>query len=387
MSIRSTFVSLRALLKLCTVLALATPLVASGNKLPADTKELSITWKGDSLSLEQLEAQAPSPGPLAKQLGRYESWVQKHEYHVALSDDGRVILMTHSAKASKSRMKLVEASLLAFDKLMAPPNREGSDESFLTAGWGVGQHRPDSQPVVLIEVQKPSQYHSLCSDLGSMSERLESWAMTATHSPSFAQETVAAAAWQSAPAGYEIGEVWRSENELVNSLARLLLHRSYGPQPTWLRLAASWQIEMEVLDGLYCFPYRKDFIAIDSHDGWEKVLNREFKKRKKEPLAHAEFASWKRNTWDDTHARLAWGFVEFLAKHKPEVLPAIAEEFRQIYKKGSIITSDNVNWRSNPSYQIPVDEQFSVLISEGGEDLYGEASNFLRKWKRYKPGK
>jgi hypothetical protein len=380
-------VPVRILMALSATLALSTPLVSSPISLVPKVQDIDVQWKGKMLSLEQLKAKAPSPLALTEQLERYQDWVLENDYHVALSADGRVILVTQSPKASKSRMKLVEDSLLVFDKLMLPPHREGSQETFLTAGWGVGQHRPDSQPVVLIEVQKSAQYHSLCSDLGSMNQRLENWAQTVTDEPGFAQEEVAAAAWQSAPIGYELGEVWRPENELVNSLARLLLHRSYGPQPTWLRLATSWRIEMEVLDGLYCFPYRKAFIAIDAHDGWEKVLKREFGKRKKTPLAHAEFANWKRNTWDDAHARLSWGFVEFLARHKPEVLPAVAEEFRLLYKDGSVITSDNINWTSNPNYQIPVDEQLTVLTGQGGENLFAEASSFLRSWKRYKPKK
>lgn len=370
----------------CSPLVTATALLVLAAPLAAQDS-LSVRWKGKTIAVEDIYGKLPSAAAIEDQLARYEDWVVANEYHVSLSKEGRVILITEFSKLSKRRMKLVEKALEAFDDLMSPPSRSDSGETFVSASWGVGEHEPDSEPVVLIEVEKEDQYQELCAGLGALEPRLRGWATSMTREPGFAEEQVSAAAWQAAPDGFELGQVWRPENELVNRLSRLLLNRSFGPQPTWLRVASAWRIEMEVMDSIYCFPYRQGFIGVGDHGGWENELKRAFKKRKKTPLEHKEFASWQRNTWSPEHAQLSWGFVEFLARHKPEVLPAIAEEFRLLYKAGSMITEPDGSWRTNPSYQIPVDVQQAILTDNAGETLYAEASEFLRSWKRYKPKK
>ena len=367
---------------LCTamaLLALATPLAAQDG--------LTVIWKGKTLALQDIEGQLPGADAIEDQIERYSEWIEKNEYHVALSQDGRVILITESSKHSKRRLKLVESTLKSFDGLMSPPDRSESDETFVSASWGLGQHEPDSEPVVLIEVKNEEQYHELCARLGALEPNLRGWANSMLSEPGFAEEQVSAAAWQAAPEGYELGQVWRPENELVNRLSRLLLNRSFGPQPTWLRVASAWRVEMDVMGSIYCFPYRQGFVGIGDHGGWENELKRSFKERKKSPLEHKEFAGWKRNTWSPEHAQLSWGFVEFLARHKPEILPAVAEEFRLLYKAGSLLTEADGSWRTNPGFQVSVDAQYAVLVDNAGEGLFEEASEFLRSWKRYKPKK
>lgn len=374
----------------------------------ASLGDLEVQWKGKAHSLADLESKledAQSPGVLAK-LHEYADWILENEYMVALSKDARVILVTPSKRDNKRCLKLVEETLKSFDGLMAPPERgstrEATVDSSEDAGDGddifadafgpvdigdEGLHVPDSEPVMVFEVSKEEQYRELLTGVGNDHPRMEDWARSVASEPGFAEEQLAAAAWQAAPDGFELGDVWRPENELVNRLARLLLHRSYGVQPTWLRVATAWRVEMEVQGDIYCFPYRKEFVGIGDHGGWSPNIKTQFKKRKKDPLKPEEFATWQRNTWDEDKAHLSWGVVEYLAKHKPESLPAIAEEFRLLFNSGFRTTFGDGTWKTDPRYEVPVEKQTEVLQSHAGEDFLEETSEFFRKWKSYKPKK
>ena len=372
-------------IKIGPIATLAASCILAAVPAYASQDELTVQWNGTQLPVEGIEEHVPSVMGLAAQMARYTDWIQENEYHMGLSKDGRVVLITESVQILEKRMKLVEAALKSFDKLMAPPNRAGSKETFKVSAWGAGQHQPDSEPVVLIEVKKEGQFRDLCQGIGTLQPSLSEWASSVAGSPGFAQEQLSAAAWQAAPDGYELGTVWRPENELVNRLARMLLFRSYGALPTWLRVASAWHIEMEVMDSLYCFPYRSEFVGIGEHSGWEKQLKSEFKKRKKTPLQFNEFGGWQRNTWDADHASYSWGIVQYLARHQPGSLPAVAESFRVMTKEGSLTTHADGSWNLNPSYQIPVEAQFKVLQDQVGNEVMEQTSAFLRAGKRYKP--
>ncbi|MEM1452128.1 MAG: hypothetical protein AAF957_14420 [Planctomycetota bacterium] len=370
-------------------LAVPSAAAAAATAHPAPLSPQEIHWRGRPTAVGALAAELgqPNANAVAGSLDRYDEWVEANDYHVALSEDGRVVLITKSKKASKRRMKLVEEALDAFDALLAPPDRSASEESFVVAEWGVGDHVPDAEPVVLIEVEGADRYRSLLTGIGAERPQLEGWARSQFSQPGFAEERVSTAAWQAAPDGFEVGDVWRSENELVNRLARLLVHRSFGPQPTWLRIGCAWRVEMAVQGSIYCFPYRQEFVGVGEHGGWEADLKRAFKKRKKRPLEVDEFASWRRNRWSDEHAQLAWGFVEYLARHEPTALPEVAEAFRERYKAGFRTTHDDGTWSTDPTFQVPMDAQLEVLRSSAGEDVMERATAFFRAGKRYRPRK
>jgi hypothetical protein len=349
---------------------------------------VSVTWKGEQLSAVELEetlseeVSALISGEVMEQLARFSEWVLANEYTVTLSNDARVVLITASKKVSMRRMKLVDETVAVFDQLMSL----GEEGDGPAAENGAGSPK-SSRPVVLVETEDEGQYRALVSGLASQDPDMERWAASVTGQPGFSEMRIASAVWQSEPVGYEIGEVWRSENELVNRLARLLLHRRYGRQPTWLGVASAWRVEMEVLDTIYCFPYRGGFVGVGDHGGWQTHLKSEFKKRKKSDLRPDEFAAWKPNTWDEEEAHMAWGFVEFLARHKPGVLGAFAAEYRELFEVGYLTTFPDGSWRTNPSFVVSLEEQAALLESLGGEGLFDAASEFFRKGKRYRPAR
>lgn len=373
----------------------------------ASLGELEVQWKGKKFSLDGLEtafSEGQGAGVLAKLRG-YSDWVTSNEYVVALSSDARVILVTPDKRQSKRSLKLVEETLSAFDELMSPPERghaqeaaaevdpaEAEEDPFADAFGPVStgeeaDHMPDSEPVMLFEVGKESLYRDLLTGVGNDNPRMEGWARSVASEPGFAEEQLSAAAWQSAPDGYELGDVWRPQNELVNRLARLLIHRSFGAQPTWLRVSAAWRVEMEVHGDIYCFPYRKEFVGVGDHGGWAPNIKTQFKKRKKKPLQPEEFASWKRNNWNESKAHLSWGVMEYLARFKPETLPAIAEEFRLMFNEGYKTTYPDGTWTTDPRFEIPLSEQAAVLQDHLGESYLEDISEFFAKGKSYRPKK
>ncbi len=141
------------------------------------------------------------------------------------------------------------------------------------------------------------------------------------------------------------------------------------------------------MGSIYCFPYRKEFVGIGEHEGWESEIKGEFKKRKKKPLEFSEFAEWKRGSWDQNEAALAWGFGQFLIQHRPGALAEFAEANRLAYKAGFTVDHGDGSWSTNPSFQVSPEAQLETLQHIAGEEVLSEASNFFRSWRRYKPAK
>ena len=367
------------------VLSSAAFAAPSLSDLPSDS--LSVLWKGQAVALESIEAEAGAQrySGVTRQLDRYRSWISENEYHVALSGDLRVVLVTQSEEVSKKRMELVVETLAAFDAFLAPPDRSESKETYRGGEWGVREHAPDAEPVVLIEFQTGLHYQTLLTSLEEADPDMETWAAAQASEPGFVDERFTATGWQEAPAGFEIGQVWRSKNELVNRLSRLLLYRSYGRQPNWLTQATGWAIEQTVVGDIYCFPSRNEFVEIGEHEGWRKEINDEFKPRKKKPLQFSEFAEWQSGTWDIDEAATAWGFMHFLLQEQPDVLPAFAEANRLAYRAGFTVDDEDGNWSTNPSFTVTPAAQLEFLTAEAGEDLLEDATDFFRRWKKMRP--
>lgn len=370
-----------------TSLVLTTAVFAAAPQSASAAEALPVLWKGQTVSLDAIEGKADAEqyAAITRQIDRYRSWIVENEYHVAVTDDLRVVLVTQSKKSSEKRMKLVADTLATFDAVLSPPDRSNSTETYRGGEWGVREHAPDAEPVVLIELEKGLHYQTLLTALEETEPGMESWASIQSTEPGFADERFMATGWQAAPDGFEIGQVWRSENELVNRLSRLLLFRSYGPQPNWFTQAAGWAVEQDVMGSIYCFPYRTEFVGVGEHVGWRNEIKNDFKSRKKKPLELSEFADWQRGTWDLDEAATAWGFVQFLIQEKPDAIPAFAEANRLAYRAGFTVDHGDGTWSTNPSFAVSPKAQFDFLTAEAGEDVLQDATDFFRSWKKLRP--
>jgi hypothetical protein len=274
-----------------------------------------------------------------------------------------------------------------FDQLLPAPERTAEDLEVREVEWGAAQLVPDRNPVVLVRVKDPSHYDSLLDQMASSQSYLSGWVSSARGQTGFVSQATQAGAWLEAPPGLEIGQVWRSENELVNRLTQLLFYRRFGLQPHWFKISLAWNLEQGVLRSIYSFPGRDEFVGIGEHSGWAPELKSRFKKRKKEPLTFPEFGAWERGKWDMKSAQTSWGLMAFLAQHRPESLAAIAEDLRKYHKDHSIITHPDGRWEIVSGYEVPDDVQAEIVRRHAGEDYLDEASDFFRTGRRYRPSK
>lgn len=368
----------------CSPLVLALSLSLSAPLTAQEPGDVPVTWSGKDTTLGALPA--PVVEKLAPTLQHWLPWSQLSEYRTLIEKEGRAVLLTRATgAAAKKQQELMTKTVEAFEKLL-PAQERDPNEDFLEAEWGVGEQVPDREPVVLVELDKTAHFASLLDHVGHESPRMASWAASQKNSTGFVSDGTLSAAWLSAPPDLELGDVWRPENELVHRMSRMLLRRRFGDQPYWFKVAVSWRMEQEVLGDIYCFPGREEFVGVGQHVGWEIELKQAFKKRK-EALRASEFVEWSDGTWNAESAAVAWGVVTFLAEHRPEALPQIAEDYRRLHKKGARVVYDDGRWELRPTYSIPVDDQEGVLESRGGEGVLEEMRDFFRTGKRWKPAK
>ncbi len=361
----------------------AAPLPAAA--LRTDEKGAVVHWKGAAYPPDALPEEMPEV--VAAAVASWAEWGARKGYRLDVDDEGRVILMTMGKSAPEKDLELVAQTTELFDRLLPAPERTAEDLAVREVEWGAAQLVPDRDPVVLVRVKDPSHYDSLLDQMASTQPDLSGWARSARGQTGFVSQATQAGAWLEAPPGLELGQVWRSENELVNRLTQLLFYRRFGTQPHWFKIALAWNLEQGVLRSIYSFPGRDEFVGIGEHSGWEPELKRRFKKRKHEPLAVDEVATWKQGEWDMQSAQIAWGLMAFLAEHRPDALSAIAEDLRKYHKAHSIITHPDGKWEIVPGYEVPAEVQAEIIRRHAGEDCLAEASEFFRKGKRYKPSK
>lgn len=348
--------------------------------------EALVTWKGEQVTISDLPESMREN--VCRALAHWASWAGGAGYRIALQDEGRVILVTDDdARAAARRMQLVAKTVAAFDVLLPAIDHEGSQEDFLAAEWGVGEIVPDRDPVVLFELADVESFGSLLDHMGKEVPRLASWAAGRKQGTGFMYNEVLSGAYLEAPPGFEIGKVWRAENELVNRLSRLMLQSRFGNQPHWFKLGVAWNVEQEVLGALYSFPGRADFVGVGDHGGWELELKQEFKKRRKQPLTFDEFGRWQNGTWEPEAAHISWGIVHFLSQHRVGALSPLAEALRLAQKEGARTIHADGTWNLQGDYQVPSDRQQAFLVEYAGEDVLTDTTDYFRAGERYKPSK
>lgn len=322
---------------------------------------------------------------------RWAPWAEELDYRMDIDPTGRVLLLTGDGtkgKKAKKMVPLVAATTAVFDELLPEPEvRADAGEQVEQPTWGVGIPVPGQDPIVLICAASEHHYSRMLEHLTELYPYLKQWAAGAHGGPAFVDFATQTSGWLDAPPDMEIDLVWRTENELVDALALLLVQRRFGNQPDWMRQGIAWYHEMQVHGDIYSFPGRDSFASVGEHAGWKNELKRAFKKRKKQPLELDEFVTLSRGTWEQAKAELAWGFVEFLAEYKRDSFPAMLEGLRISHKRNSRIDHEDGTWELIPGYVVPPETQREILLEEGGDALFEEASEYFVSWKPYKPGR
>jgi len=151
----------------------------------------------------------------------------------------------------------------------------------------------------------------------------------------------------------------------------------------WLSMGLAWYMEMEQIDGIYCFPYRTGFVSSGEHENWNK-LNENRLRRRKEPLTMRELAALKRGTWDTNGAHLAWGVVSFLVRFHPEAMPEILDELYTLWDEQGRSEDGDGNWERIPGFEPDLKTQLAVF-EKHVPDFLSQLLKYFAKGKLYKP--
>jgi hypothetical protein len=316
-----------------------------------------------------------------QELRAWGAWCQEHGYQAVLDEQGRALLVTSAERNDLD--KLVEKARKAGELVdaIAPLPERDPDETFLVPEWGLGQHVPERDTAAVALVETQSELDSLLALLETLKPFLAGQLPARQTVPAFHSGEGSTGALLSAPKDVEIGTVWRVHNEVVNRLARLLLHRRFGELPYWLEMGLAWHVEQSVMGDLYSFPGRDEFVSVHDHEGWKNELKREFKKRRKEPLRLDELTGWTSRRWNGHSAALAWGFARFLTEQPPQSVSAILEALRLDMKENGVKVEPDGSWQVVVGYATPVEAQHRILAAQLGDDYLERVSDYFRTWK------
>lgn len=342
----------------------------------ADPESAFLTWKGRGWSLA--EASAHLPDVARAELAIWEPWCLAQGYRALLDERGTAIVVAAAKRRDLERLaQRCEAVTRAVDALAPQPARDPA-ETFLKASWGVGQHVPESGPATVAVLEADPDFDAALAVMVALKPFLADRLPKDESPATFHSGEASSGALLAQPKGIELGTVWRPENEVVNRLARLYLHRRFGKLPYALEIGLAWAVEQEVVGDLYSFPGRDDFVSVHDHSGWKNELKRAFGKRRKEPLRLEELGGWGSTTWNADAAALAWGFGRFLATQDHAAVAAALEDLRLDVKQGSVRTLPDGRWELVIGYATPIERQHAIFARRLGDDYLARASESFR---------
>ena len=365
-----------------------------------------VFWKGALHTLS--EAAAGQPERHRATLESWGSWVAKRDYRLALDSERRVLLIYPTTfsldpppdpddkkrkRKKKSRKKrgeaerpepiahlvveleVIERVFAHTDAFMPPPaapkTRRGSSTSW-TSG-AVPSAQPDELPVLVWLTGAPDQ-RELLDTLTEQHDYLSSWFAGAGRA-GFHLSRPLIGAWPHQ--GHDLEE-WSPRHEMVNRLTRLLILQRYGRLPEWLSQGLAWQTELTLLESVYCFPRREEFVFATEHTGWSETLHARYRHRTKEPLDLDEVSAVGHGEFNLAFARRAWGSAEFLVRKHPEAVAKILADLAADREANNRKDLGGGRWSLIADYETPLDGQRAIIERHLGEDVFEEMTAFFR---------
>lgn len=392
-------------------LVLAAGATAMGGTARGD--EVLVRHDGRPYPIDELPeelGEAPRAAALA-----WAAWCAENEYRMELDESGRVLLITatKSKKASKL-MRLVDKTTKRFDELLPPPppvtkaadgapedgaggadggdaagddenevdgEGESGDEWFLPeTQWGTGTTPLDTETAVLFVLRDPRDQGKLLDELAAQHDYLAGWARGAKDLIGFVLESPLVGAYlENAP----ILEEWRPENELVHRLTELLFLRRFGRQPWWIQQGVAWTLEHDLEKGMYCFPYRNEFVYAVEHDAWPDSVRNLYKRKGKEvaPLDLELLSKWNRGSFQSVPAWTSFGATYYLIHEHGDALPAFLLDLRAYRDAHERKDNGDGTWTRIIDYEIPREALLERMQAHFGADVLTDAGQYLGKGK------
>ncbi|MBL8859792.1 MAG: hypothetical protein JNL28_14895 [Planctomycetes bacterium] len=380
---------------------------------PAAAAGVPVTFKGKSGTTEQLPA-GLSPDQVAI-VARYAPWASGAGYRMDFDAQGRILLVTHKNRSRlQDTLRTIGKAQTWFDGVLPAPERkvqpetpvddkpappapeplpEDPESKALRQGtgtpaapdspgtkttwqtsWGTGSIEPDTQIAALFIVKTAEDYSTLLDVLASETHYLKHWIDDARKHTGFTIEDPLAGAYQENAAGQE---EWNGDHELINRTVQLMTLRRFGQQPNWIVQGIAWDGEIAA-DGLvYCFPFRSEFVFAAEHGAWPneaKALVKDLGRT----LELSDVANWKRGTWKDKPAKLAWGTVHHLIGQGPGPLSNALEDMRLMREKKDRRTTGPNSWERIPGFELSAEDQTAILQARFGPDVLKDITNSVR---------
>ncbi len=387
--------------------------------------EQVVHWRDREYEVNKLPARIPAAAREA--VAAWRRWAGEAEYGLHLTHDGTVLVVGPvDPDDVKDQLELVERVRKKVDEEVPAPDRSAAPPATAGLGgeagdalpedpggplpedpggplpedpgvdlgtttvaapgpsvYGAEALEPDTATAVLFIVRNESQYGDLVDALVERHAYLDEWAADTRENPGFVLGYPLTAAYVVQAAGQE---EFDPKNELVNRTARLLLLRRFGELPNWVVHGWAWHVEIALRKSVYVFPYRNEFVFVTEHTDWDKDLRNRFRERDR-PLRMDEFASWRRGAYSDSHARVAWGVIEFLARHHQDALSPFLERLRVVRDRESRIDKGDGTWVRDRDYEVPMATQESLLKELVGPDVLERLVEFFIEGDDYRPPK
>lgn len=328
-------------------------------------------------------------------IAKWTDFAEEQDFSMALSDDQALLFLSSDKPQMKARLKLVHEAQDRTEVLLYGPSeakvrkkaRSKGKVPEVTGSRGPAELPADAIPdhrgetISIFEFKSRAQLKIVLARLASEQEYIKSWLAEADSHSGFTFEHPLVGAWLETTDQEE----WDPRAELINRTSQLLLLREYGTMPWWLRMGVAWNIEHAMLDGLWCFPFRSEFVFVDEHGAWPNEIQTMFEDRDEYPVQPDEFIEWPLQTYNGQKGRVAFGMIHFLAEHHAEDLPKVFEAIRVSFLIGQTEVGPNDAWKRKPNYSLGTDEQLQILIENTRDDLMPQATTYFRKKLRYKP--
>ena len=373
-----------------------------------------ITWREKRLHLAELPGELPESARAA--LEAWHPWSTDNAYKLDLDRTGRVLVITRDSNDRiGQQMEFADKVLEHFERELPPPavrlevpvpgvpkkepekpapageplpeDPEADDHPWKLAPtkpaertsaapvvttWGAQGAPLDSQTVVLFVVRDQDDFVSLLKHLAAKYPYLASWVAEAKANQGFVLGEPCVAAYLELPDGVE---EWDPDNELVHRIARLLVLNRYGDLPNWFMLGYAWSLEIALKKGVYCFPWRDEFVWATEHGGWPAAVRSRYAKERLKP---SDFMGFQRGKYIDEMAKASWAMTVYLVAKEQEKLPGLLEELRVFRAEHARIQEGPNRWRRDTKYEMPVAEQAKLFTKHLGEGYLQRACVFVR---------
>lgn len=377
---------------LCCASAVASTAAASnapgGRPGAADVRFGSRTFAVDKLPETVGE-------PARAAIEQWAVWAGERKFKMQLTEDQRVLLI-HKKSSPGTELKWIERAVTAFDAALPapPPGSAEAEPSTGESGGGIDDENwsvswstpfvPDSQTAVLLAVKDPKDYSALIDRVVILNAALEDWAPLARGQAGCVLGEPLLAAWFE---GAPDLEEYSLEAEIINRVVQVMLLRRFGTQPYWLTAGLCWHLEEELRGGIYCFPYRAEFVSVNDHTGWDTTLVNAFRDREQSPLRIEELCALRRGSFDMLSAQIAFGTARHFVKYEREKLPALLHAMRRARDEHGRVEQGDGTWTISGEYELTPELQKQCIEQQLDAGVWARLTESFRQKLDYKPKK